>query len=105
MFVLRILVLFRHLRKLVAVVVLTLDQAGSELARVHRIGVLVLECRVAVLDGESVLLKNLDGGVRRNVRELHLLSVPLKNLVEGLEPYGCYAKVDHLAEWTCLAEV
>ena len=96
---------FRHLRKSVAGTVLTLDETCSELAGVDRVGVLVLECRVTVVDREAVLLENPDRGIGREVGEFHLLAVPVERLVEGLEPYGCYAKVDHLAEWTCLAEV
>ena len=72
---------------------------------VHGVAVFAIECRVSVMDGESVFLKDPDGGVGRNIREFHLLAIIVKNLIQGLKPDGGDSYVHHFHEWAGLAEV
>ena len=60
---------------------------------------------MTVLDGEAIVDLEPDLSVSRDVRELHILAIPLEDLVEILQSDGGDTEVDHLDERTGLAEV
>ena len=97
--------LFRHIAQLPTIAVVVFDHLAHELLCVDRIGVCLVECGVAVLDREAILNHNLQCLVVADVGELHILAVPLQNLVQALQANSQNTHYNHLVERTCLQEV
>ena len=97
--------LFRHIAQLPTLAVVVFDHLAHELLCVDGVGIGLIECGVAIVDREAILNHNLQRLVVADVGELHILAVPLQNLMQTLQANSQYTHYDHLVEGASLQEV
>ena len=97
--------LSRHVREFPSVPVSMFDEFSRKLLRVHVVRPCLVECRMPVVDAETVFHTDFDFFVLADVREAHVRTVPFQCLVEPLQTDGKYAHHHHFVEWPCFREV
>ena len=90
--------LLRHGRERVPVLIGMLYELCRKFVGIHRIRPGLVECRMPLVDMEPVLDDRTHSGTLRNIGEPHILSIPVENHIEPLEPYGEHTHHDHFVD-------
>ena len=82
-----------------------LNQFSSKLACVDWFCPSLFECRMTVLDAETVLDDAAYSSISRDVGKFHLFTVPFQDLVQALQTDSYHTHYDHFVEWTSFCKI